>query len=108
MLTLEDVQKLTYSITELPAENGPNTLEIGQTIPAEFWEVVKQAMEKHVAGTDADLYRFRNDTRLRWKLLAVRGFTYPEYLVIFNKQISVEQTDLYPIFEVLMMATEEQ
>ena len=108
MLTLADVQKLAYSIANLPAEPGPDTFELGTTIPAEFWDAVLQAMEKHVAAVDAKLSAHRSDTKLRWQLLAVRGFTYPEFLVLFNTKISVEQLTLYPVFEVLMLATEEQ
>ena len=65
-------------------------------------------MEKHTALIDLQLHTFQSDTKLRWQLLSVRGFTYSEYEVLFNKQISTEQTGLYPIFEVLMIATEEQ
>ncbi|MES2387823.1 MAG: type IV secretion system DNA-binding domain-containing protein [Bacteroidota bacterium] len=108
MLTLEDVQKLTYSTAALPAENEPDTLEIGHTIPAEFWQTVTEVMEKHVASIDAKLAAYHSDMPLRWQLLSVRGFTYPEFLVLFNKKVSVEQADPHPIFEVLMMATEEQ
>ncbi|MES2386817.1 MAG: type IV secretion system DNA-binding domain-containing protein [Bacteroidota bacterium] len=107
MMSLEDIQALTYAIASLPRPDEPDSVEFGHTIPAEFFGVVIAAMKRHVAAVDNELSYSRHDKDKRYRLLAVRGFTYAEFQVLFNTKVSIDQFEQYPIFEVLMLGSEQ-
>ncbi|SFC94140.1 Type IV secretion-system coupling protein DNA-binding domain-containing protein [Flexibacter flexilis DSM 6793] len=108
MVTRSDILAITYRVSQLPDSDAATTLPIGQTIPAEFFEVIQTAFLLHTQSIDKQLSNKNISTTKRYQLLAYRGFNYQEFLTLWDKSIPVENTKLHPIFEVLMLATQAQ
>lgn len=108
MLNQTDIFKIAYQVSGIPAQATEETFDIGQTIAAEFFEAIHLAFQIHTQTIDKQMTSRSTSPAKRHQLLDIRGFTYSEFLSLFDKSIKVESTQLHPIFEVLLLATEDQ
>lgn len=80
---------------------------LGHTSINHLSTCIEQWMDEWVNFVDNELAKLErySETWALW--MEKRGFTFREYLLLFNLQVSVKASDWYPVFDFLMVDQEE-
>lgn len=89
MQQLSDIHKLVNEACGFSVDQADSIL-LGQAIPADQFAIVQEVMTKHVQWVDERLDQFKMLKEFRWELFKQRGFTYTEYLELFDTKKAVD------------------
>lgn len=104
MTQLSKIQEFVHEACGL-SNSADQAIALGNTCPAEIFSLVEETMIEHIPWFDQKLRAFKMLKEFPKKLLQERGFTYAEYLELFDTKKPVDIRK--PVYKILGLATEQ-